>query len=244
MAGLMVDLRSLARALGGEVVGGQVSCPGPGHSPRDRSLSIKLSASSPDGFVTFSHADDDWRDCNDYVRRQLGIAPDNWKASRQLTEAAGRPIAPVRRDGALDERTAPAIALWHAGVDPRGTLAERYLASRSLELGEDVAGDVLRWHPGIGAMVGLFRDIKTDEPRAVSRTFLDSEARKVERRFLGPVGGCAIKLDADDTVLGGLYLAEGVETALAARQLGLRRHGRSGRKAPSAHSPCSAASKR
>jgi putative DNA primase/helicase len=81
---------------------------------------------------------------------------------------------------------------------------------------------VIRWHPGISAMVALFRDIKSDGPRAVSRTFLDKDARKIERKFLGPVGGCAIKLDADDAVLGGLHVGEGVETCMAARQLGLR----------------------
>jgi putative DNA primase/helicase len=107
-------------------------------------------------------------------------------------------------------------------VDPRGTLAEHYLAGRGLDLGEDIAGDVLRWHPGIRAMLALFRDIRTDELRAICRTFLDHVGRKIERKFFGPVGGCAIKLDADEEVRGGLHVAEGVETAMAARQLGLR----------------------
>ena len=48
------------------------------------------------------------------------------------------------------------------------------------------------------------------------------DARKLDRKFLGPVGGGAIKLDADEEVLGGLHVAEGVESAMAARQLGLR----------------------
>ena len=38
-------------------------------------------------------------------------------------------------------------------------------------------------------MLGLFRNIATNAPQAISRTFLDHEARKTERRFLGPVGG-------------------------------------------------------
>ena len=34
-------LAEIAAALGGEVAAGQVLAPGPGHSPRDRSLSVK-----------------------------------------------------------------------------------------------------------------------------------------------------------------------------------------------------------
>jgi putative DNA primase/helicase len=174
------DLRAAARALGGEVAGGEILCPGPSHGPRDRSLSVKLSASAPDGFLVHSFAGDPWQDCRGRNR---------------------------------------ALALWRASGDPRGTLAERYLASRKLDLDTDLAGNVLRWHPGIGAMLALFRDIRTDEPRAICRTFLDHEGRKIERKFLGPVGGCAIMLDGLDIVL---HVGEGVETCMAARQLGLR----------------------
>jgi hypothetical protein len=125
-------------------------------------------------------------------------------------------------DDSAATRTADALKVWREGVDPRGTLAEIYLADRGLDLGEDIAGDVLRWHPRTKAMLALFRDIRTDEPRALCRTFLDQDGRKIERKFLGPVRGCAVKLDADEEVTHGLHIAEGVETAMAARQLGLR----------------------
>jgi hypothetical protein len=105
-------------------------------------------------------------------------------------------------------------------VDPAGTPVETCLQSRGLEL--DVTGDVLRWHPRLRAMIALFRNIVASEPQAVSRTFLDPEARKIERKFLGPVGGAAIKLDADEDVLCGLHIGEGVETCMAARMIGLR----------------------
>ena len=81
---------------------------------------------------------------------------------------------------------------------------------------------MLRWNPRLGAMIALFRNVLTDAPQAVSRTYLDREGRKLDRKFLGPVAGAAIKLDADDAVLDGLHIGEGVETCLAARQLGLR----------------------
>ena len=115
-----------------------------------------------------------------------------------------------------------ALSVWSAGVDPRGTLVDRYLAGRGLDLGDDIAGEVLRWHPGIGAMLALFRNIETDAPQAISRTFLDSAARKIARKFRGPVAGCAIKLDADEEVLGGVHIGEGIETCMATRQIGLR----------------------
>jgi hypothetical protein len=127
---------------------------------------------------------------------------------------------PVDKDDA--DRIARALALWTASVSPWGTPAEMYLKSRGLELDDDIAGAALRWHPRISAMLALFRNIETDEPQAISRTLLDSEGRKLDRKFLGPTGGAAIKLDADEDVLGGLHIGEGTETSLAARQLGLR----------------------
>jgi hypothetical protein len=69
------NLQSLARALGGEVSGSQVLAPGPSHSANDRSLSIKLGPSAPDGFVVNSFAGDDPIACKDYVRSKAGIEP-------------------------------------------------------------------------------------------------------------------------------------------------------------------------
>jgi hypothetical protein len=134
-------------------------------------------------------------------------------------EAAGGKFSPPGRS---TTPVAAALNLWREGLSPRETLAEAYLRSRSLELDDDVAGEVLRWHAGIGALLALFRDVRTDEPRAISRTYLDREGRKIGRKFLGPVGGAAVKLDPDDAVLEGLHIGEGVETCMAARQLGLR----------------------
>jgi len=219
---MIADLRSIARALGGEVVGREVLAPGPNHSRRDRSLSVRLSPAAPSGFIVFSHADDDWRDCHAYVAEKLGLSRDAWKADRPARPRQTKRPAGDELEAERARKIASALSLWAHGVDPRGTPAERYLASRKLALGADVAGDVIRWHADIGAVLALFRDIRTDEPRAVGRTFLDRDARKLDRKFLGPVGGCAIKLDADDAVLAGLHIGEGVETCQAGRQFGLR----------------------
>jgi hypothetical protein len=67
------DLKSLARALGGEVSGGQILCPGPNHSAKDRSLSVKLDPNASDGFLVHSFADDDPISCRDHVRAKCGL---------------------------------------------------------------------------------------------------------------------------------------------------------------------------
>ena len=44
---MTTDLRAIAHALGGEVGGGQVLAPGPGHSSADRSLAVRLEPTRP-----------------------------------------------------------------------------------------------------------------------------------------------------------------------------------------------------
>jgi hypothetical protein len=67
------SLTTVARALGGEVNGGQVLAPGPGHQAKDRSLCVKLDASAPDGFLVHSFSGDDAFACRDHVRERLNI---------------------------------------------------------------------------------------------------------------------------------------------------------------------------
>jgi hypothetical protein len=52
------DLRVIAQALGGEVSGRQVRAPGPGHTEKDRSLSVRFDSGAPEGFITNSFAGD------------------------------------------------------------------------------------------------------------------------------------------------------------------------------------------
>jgi putative DNA primase/helicase len=68
-----LNLRAIARALGGEVSGRRVLAPGPQHSPRDRSLCVSLSPALPGGFLVHSFAGDDPIQCKDYVRARLGL---------------------------------------------------------------------------------------------------------------------------------------------------------------------------
>jgi hypothetical protein len=65
----MSALSSWARALGGDVNGRSVTCPGPGiASPRDRGLSVTPEPSAANGFLVHSFAGDDPTGCLDYVR--------------------------------------------------------------------------------------------------------------------------------------------------------------------------------
>jgi RecA-family ATPase len=68
-----MNLKTLQAALGGEISGGCLLCPGPDHSATDRSLSIKLDANAPDGFLVHSFAVDDPIACKDYVRAKAGL---------------------------------------------------------------------------------------------------------------------------------------------------------------------------
>jgi hypothetical protein len=64
-------LQSWARLLGGEVRGDAVVCPGPGHSPKDRSLSVKVGKDGEP--ICFSHCGDDPFVCKDFARSLLGF---------------------------------------------------------------------------------------------------------------------------------------------------------------------------
>ena len=216
------DLRSLARALGGEVVcGREVLAPGPGLGPRNRSMSVSLSATSPLGFIAHSFRGQSWPELRAHICDRLGISPD--VRGRPLASPLPRatrapaPASPAQDD---DERIGLALDLFRESVDPIGTSAERYFASRGLDIC-DLAGRVVRWCPRINGVICLFRNVVSGAPQAVTRIYLDINGRKVGRKFLGPVGGAAVMLDGFDAVTGGLHIAEGVETAQAARQLGL-----------------------
>jgi hypothetical protein len=67
-----MDVKEIARALGGDISGRSARVPGPGHSAKDRSLSV-TPAENADGFIVHSFAGDDPIECKDYVREKLGL---------------------------------------------------------------------------------------------------------------------------------------------------------------------------
>jgi putative DNA primase/helicase len=236
-----LDLCAIARALGGEVSGRRVLAPGPQHSPKDRSLCVSLAPAMPGGFLVHSFAGDDPIQCKDYVRARLGLSA--W----QPGDEQDRRVHPSRikdwdrtiadgqanlRDRTEDDllRIKRAQALWNEAADPRGTMAVQYLMARALDLPNDLAGAVLRFHPRcpwrnedagkterIPALLAAFRLIESDDITAVHRIRLDQPQRwpKADRRMLGIVHRAAVKLDPVATTL---IIGEGVETCMAARQ--------------------------
>jgi putative DNA primase/helicase len=221
----MMDPRTIANVLGGDVIGrDSVSAPGPGHSRADRSLSIKLDSRAPDGFVVFSHAGDDPIACRDYVRECLGLGP--WQ--RGKGRRAPFTVIDSGPDPDKEKSKAWALRIWSQSTNPTGSMVEHYLREhRGLELSEDIAGSVIRFHGSLffdhqtrlPGMVCLLRDIVTDEPCGIHRTFLDRKtAEKIDRKMLGIAKNAAIKLDP---VGSSLTIGEGVETVLSGRMAGL-----------------------
>jgi hypothetical protein len=223
----MIDLRAIARALGGEVTG-RDSCnvPGPGHGSEDCSLSIKVNARAPGGFVVYSHADDNPIECRDYVRARLGLEP--WVGRHERSPLVVTQAGP---DHDRERRKQIALRVWSQSINPAGSIVSRYLREhRALELPNELAGSVIRFHGSLHfdrhtrlpGMVCLLRDIVSDEPCGIHRTFLDrNTARKIDRKMLGIARGAAIKLDAAAGIENKLTIGEGVETALASRLAGL-----------------------
>jgi hypothetical protein len=230
-----VSLLEIARVLRGKVNGQQVLAPGPGHSPRDQSLSVRLSVGSPDGFIVYSHAGDDWRVCRDHVAGALGLPLDRRRETQppdpaevdRRRKAQRRAEAEHQADVARRQRRS--VEIWDEARDPRGTIVETYLRSRALDLPPEISSDVLRFHPRCPwedtttpAMVAALRSVRTGELIGIHRTALTPDGQKIGRKMLGIANGAAIMVDAEEAVTAGLAIGEGVETCLAARQLGIR----------------------
>lgn len=222
------DLRSIVDRLGGELSGGgrQASIPGPGHSNRDRSLSLRV---SDDGtrILFNSFAGDEAR----LIFAYLGI--DNaseYKPTRQEIAAARR-----QREGEARrievEKLAFCRSLWEGSLPLQDSPAARYLWNRGLVL--DGCSDI-RFHPAVArkapwnvmqgdppppaphpAMICLARE-GNGGPRGIHATYLTEGGQKAfgdrSRLMFGPMAGAALRTAAvsPDGTLG---VAEGLETA-------------------------------
>src|SRR5262249_11840182 len=190
---------------------------GAGHGRRERWVGVGIITSTPEGFVVHSFAGDDPLACKDYVRERLGLP--EWQpgdgqdrrvnVSQQARfdqAATGREA--MKRPRSEDDhlRIKRAVAIWDAGSDPRGTLAETYLnVHRKLDLNADLAGGVLRFHPAcpwrnentgktdrVPALIAAFRSIDDGTITAIHRIALNSDGSKIDRRMLGVVHRAAV----------------------------------------------------
>ena len=109
---LNMSLEQIARALGGEVSGGQVLAPGPNHSPEDGILAVKPGEK---GLVVFSHAGDDIRACQGSSQGEAGTCLGTEKpkptgplalSSRNMTTAT-RPANSCSKSCGLHQRNSP-----------------------------------------------------------------------------------------------------------------------------------------
>jgi Toprim domain len=165
-----------------------------------------------------------FRDAIEYAEHFLGQAPSKFVRIKKRRRAPAG-------DDAMDG-TRRALNLWHEAGPIAGTIAERYPASRGIfELAPGVDGEALRFHPRcpwrndagdivrVPALIGLFRDIHTDAPRAIHRRALTIDGQKIGKpKALGPKSGAAIKLGPE--VTHHLTIGEGLETTLSGMALG------------------------
>jgi RecA-family ATPase len=123
----MISACDLARALGGEVCSNKVEvlAPGPGHSPSDRSLKVKIGADLPEGYLTHSFAGDDPIVCRDHVREKSGLP--SWEPEHKqeiksnvssewiYRDADGEPYLRVQRYPRADGSKSYPQAHWENG---------------------------------------------------------------------------------------------------------------------------------
>lgn len=221
-----MNAATIMSRLGGHRTGKTFMCRCPTHADRTASLAVR---DFEGGVLVHCHAGCPQPIVIDELKR-LGLWPEF---------EHDRPVQPRQFVRSPDQddaaRTAYAQDIWNAAVDPRGTLAERYLRSRDLKLDDAVCMRTLRFHPRcpfgkdeagnrltVPALVAAFRPMRNSDedqlPRAIHRIGLTPDGRKLEKKMLGPTGGCAIKLDPDDMVHEGLGICEGIETGLAIRK--------------------------
>lgn len=209
-----MNIAHLAKQLGGDVAGrDRVLCPGPGHSSKDRSLSVIVVG---DGYLVHSFAADDWKDCRDHVADLLGLGSSRFprpcveelEKLRQAEEAQAKKVEAL------------ALACWREAQPIGGTVAETYLReARGITC---ALPETLRFHPNcrhpstkrFPAMVAC---VDGAERFAIHRTYLRVDgAGKADiepaKAMLGAMAGGAVRLTD-----GGSRLAvcEGIETGLS-----------------------------
>jgi hypothetical protein len=239
---LLPSVEAAAKDLGGDLLPGgkQILCPGPNHSEDDRSLSVLFDAGAPDGFVVWSFTGDDPLVCRDYVRDMLDLP--GFSARRQERRAHNenhrrrRAEAEAQDAAYAEKQREKARYLWSISRPVLGTPAARYLRERRRLA---TVPDTLRYLPARGdfppALIaaygmpdepepGRYAPLPAGKVEAVHITRLlpdgsdrDRSAKKIMVASPGPMPIALIPPND----MGGLVVAEGVETALSFAHTGL-----------------------
>lgn len=227
-----LTLTQIAQALGGEVRGQEVLAPGPGHSPKDRSLSIKLDPSAPDGFLVYSFSGDDWLRCKEYVREKLGLPYCNQRRKKHRRVESNP--APAVTDLTLhnEQQLKKARWLWSCRVAPENSPVESYLRDVRNYSGHIPATIGFlppqrpEHKPAMIAAFGLANEpepgllsIEDDRVVGVHFTLLKPDGSNKagtdrDKFMLGPSNGWPLVLAPPNDLLG-LVVCEGIETGLS-----------------------------
>lgn len=218
------SLAALAAALGGDCYAGgtRALVPAPGHSPRDRSVSLRLAEGR---LLVHSFGAAPWREVLDDLRQRGWIDGENRLLAGGVPPAGARAPEPTAA-----ERVAAARRLWDAAAPiPPGCPAALCLARRGLA---GACSPALRAHASVPA--AIYRDRGPRRPAllaavrgadgalcAVEVAYLDLRGRpsalaRPPRKIVGGLpAGCAVRLSP---AAAGMVVGEGVFTTLSAQR--------------------------
>lgn len=208
-----MNLYLAARLLGGVVVGkDRVLAPGPGHSPKDRSLSVQFSS---DGYAVHSFAGDDWKLCRDHVAAALGL-----NNGVRFGRPSAQDMERIRREDEERKKVeARALACWKETCPIGGTIAETYLRNRGITCGlpETLRFHPSCWHQSVARLPAMVAIVEGSGRFAIHRTYLRADgsgkaAIEPTKAMLGTVNSGAVRLSDDG---GKLVVCEGIETGLS-----------------------------
>lgn len=211
---LEIRARQIVADLGGTWSRSRGMCCCPAHEDRTPSLSVTL-GSRAILFHCFAGC------ANEAVLAAL--AQRGVKATT-LFDGRSEPVRAVRSDEAPPENVQ---RLWREAACLTGSPAEQYLARRRIVAGSPDLRFLARTPLGpkgaVQFLPALVAAVRNDLGiLALHRTFLDAKTRKIAKfdgpkRALGSLGRGAVRLHGPRG--GKLGLAEGIETALSAKQL-------------------------
>lgn len=225
-------LRDIVKRVGGELVNGgrEARVPGPGHSRRDRSLSLRSAA---DGRVLFH--DFTGNHSVGEIRAHLGLSSGEGYQPTSAEARAAKRLRDAEAAALLAEKHAFCEQVWSQTVEPAGTVVSAYLGARLLLSSElslvcpdirfsPAAPRAVPWNrmkddppppPPHPAMVCLARD-HLGRAQGLHLTYLDSQGRKAfgsrSRIMIGSMTGASLQL-APISPDGTLAVGEGMETA-------------------------------